>query len=177
MEEIWKDIEGYEGLYQVSNLGNIKSLSRLSPSRDGILINLPEKIIKLGIRARGYVTVTLSNNRVRKAYYVHRLVALHFISNPSSLPDVNHIDCSKINNHTENLEWVTERENQTHSPRRNKTSHFSNVKFNKQRNTWVSEITISKKRIRIGSFHNEEDAYQAYLVFLYENGIQNKYAA
>lgn len=93
MKEIWKDIKGYEGLYQVSNLGRIKSVRK--------------KIIKSpSLAGRGYYRLTLCNNGKNKSFYIHRLVAQAFISNPNNLSQVNHKDENKLNNCVDNLEWT-----------------------------------------------------------------------
>lgn len=94
MEEIWKDIEGYEGLYQVSNVGRVKSVRK----------NI---ILKSRIERNGYESVKLSANNISKGYYIHRLVANAFIPNPDNLPQVNHKDENKTNNCVDNLEWCT----------------------------------------------------------------------
>lgn len=102
MEEIWKDIKGYEGLYQVSNLGRIKSFRR------GKRAYCPtEYILKNSITDKGYCMVTLYNNTKREKFLVHRLVAEAFIPNPNSMPHINHIDENKTNNCVNNLEWCT----------------------------------------------------------------------
>lgn len=102
--EVWKDIEGYEGLYQVSNLGRVKN------SRTG-------RILKFGKHKNGYLQVILCKNGKTKHYYIHRLVAKTFIPNPQNKPEVNHIDENKENNHVENLEWVTHNENMKYGTR------------------------------------------------------------
>lgn len=108
--EIWKDIIGYEGYYQVSNLGNVRSLDRFDGvhKRDG-------KIIRPNLKANGYLQVGLRKHSERKWFGLHRLVAIHFIENPYNKPQVNHIDGNKQNNTVNNLEWVTGKENQTHA--------------------------------------------------------------
>lgn len=107
MKEIWKDIEGYEGLYQVSNLGNIKSCySRRYKS---------EPIMKLVTHHTGYLVVTLCKNGKRRQCRVHTLVAKAFIPNPNNYPIVNHIDGNKANNHSLNLEWTTYKANTNHA--------------------------------------------------------------
>ena len=98
--EIWKDVVGYEGLYQVSNLGRVKSFKYLK-----------EKILKPSHKDNGYLFITLCKNGVMKRYYIHRLVASAFIPNPQNKPTVNHIDCDRTNNCVENLEWNTYAEN------------------------------------------------------------------
>ena len=104
MEEIWKDVKDYEGLYQVSNLGRVKSVSR-------------NKIMKLSVKVNGYKDVSLSKGNTKKHYLVHRLVAQAFIPNPENKPTVNHIDEDKINNHVSNLEWATMKEQNNHGTR------------------------------------------------------------
>lgn len=109
IEEIWKDIDGYEGLYQVSNLGRIKSLQRYVWRGNGIGGNsiVKEKIKKKDITNLGYERTTLSKDNIDKHYSVHRLVAQAFIPNPDNLPVINHKDENPSNNHVDNLEWCT----------------------------------------------------------------------
>ena len=103
MNEIWKDIDGYEGLYQVSNLGNVKSLNY---NRTG-----KERILKPGTNGSGYLHVILCKNGKIRLFKVHRLVAKAFLENPDHKSDVNHKDENKTNNCVENLEWMTRQEN------------------------------------------------------------------
>jgi len=102
MDEIWKDIKGYEGLYQVSNLGNIKSL-RFNK----------EKILKGGLSGTGYLTVNLFNYGKPKSHTIHRLVANNFLSDEKE--QVNHIDGDKTNNRLTNLEFCTRIGNSEHA--------------------------------------------------------------
>lgn len=112
IEEEWRDIAGYEGIYQVSNLGRIKSLGN-DKSRK-------EKILKPVNNSDGYPQVTLYKNRKREQVSVHRLVADTFIQNPDNLPQVNHKDENTKNNRVDNLEWCTPKYNSnygTHNER------------------------------------------------------------
>lgn len=113
--EIWKDIEGYEGIFQVSNKGRVKSLERVVNSNGGV------RIIKERIRkpqdAHGYLRVRLKNGSTDKNYFIHRLVANTFIPNPNNLPQVNHKDENPQNNIAENLEWCTHIYNQLYGTR------------------------------------------------------------
>lgn len=115
--EIWRDIKGYEGLYQVSNLGRVKSLERYVKGIYG-LRKVQQKIISITrIRTNGYMQVHLTKNGIAKTYQVHRLVAEAFIPNPHNLPIVNHKDENKINNCVWNLEWCTYSYNLTYGNR------------------------------------------------------------
>ena len=110
MEEIWKDISGYEGVYQVSNLGNVRSLDRL----DGRGRNIQGVLLKQVISTNDYLKVTLYKNGKSKTKTVHRLVAEAFIPNTENKPQVNHIDEDKLNNIVYNLDWMTNIENTNH---------------------------------------------------------------
>lgn len=103
MEEIWKDIKNYEGLYQVSTLGNVKSLNFKHTGK--------EKILKLTKNSSGYLNVGLCKDGKRKGFLVHRLVAETFIPNPDNLKQVNHLSERKTENNVKNLEWVTAKYN------------------------------------------------------------------
>ncbi|PTI10711.1 hypothetical protein BU096_00640 [Staphylococcus xylosus] len=106
MEEVWKDVKGYEGLYQISNLARVKSFKRSKP-----------RILKPFINKDGYLNVELSNSISNKTMSIHRLVATAFIPNPNNKEQVNHIDEVKTNNDLSNLEWVTQKENMNHGTR------------------------------------------------------------
>jgi hypothetical protein len=108
MEE-WKDIDGFEGLYQVSNIGRVRSLNHETNGKKYIGKVLSTKVTS------GYPTVLLSNGAKKTLCRVHRLVARTFIENPTKLPEVNHLDGNKNNNCVENLEWCTSRENKIHA--------------------------------------------------------------
>lgn len=116
--ERWVDILDfnghYQGYYQVSDFGRIKSLSRLIRHWRGGFLRLPERIMSPD-RAEGYSIVILCRDGVRRDVVVHRLVASAFVPNPCGKPDVNHKDFNKGNNHYKNLEWVTKKENSRHA--------------------------------------------------------------
>ena len=112
MNEIFKDIIGYEGLYQISNLGTVLSL----PKGNGN--GYKTKVLKYDIKTHAhtnYARVTLSKEGKTKRFQVHRLVAQAFIANPENKPIVNHIDNNGLNNSVENLEWCSQTENMEHS--------------------------------------------------------------
>lgn len=119
--EIWKDIAGYEGLYQVSNLGRVKSLPREKWNGKAIVYK-KEIIRKQRVRADGYVSINLDKDGQQKWFKVHRLVAEAFISNPNNKPCVDHINTIRNDNRVENLRWVTRKENMNNSLTKKKIS-------------------------------------------------------
>ena len=116
MQEIWKDIAGYENLYQVSSFGNVRSKDRTIKRNSSYTGNLPLKgrLLKPTINNAGYKRVSLCKAGGTKSFYVHRLVATSFIDNPQVLPFVNHKDENKLNNHVSNLEWCTNEYNMSY---------------------------------------------------------------
>lgn len=127
MEEIWKDISGYNGIYQVSNLGRIRSYTRKVIYPSGMPHTYRGKIIEPERARTGYLRVSLSKNSVEKKYFVHRLVAGAFLDNPDNLPQVNHKDENPGNNNVENLEWCSVSYNINYGTRNAKLSKRSRV--------------------------------------------------
>lgn len=110
MQEIWKDVKGYEGLYQVSNLGNVKSKSRVVNNRKII-----GKILTPADTSKGYLGVSLYKNGSKKTASIHKLVAIAFIPKVKNKPQINHKDGDKHNNKVDNLEWCNGSENLKHA--------------------------------------------------------------
>ena len=161
--EIFKDIPGYKKSYQVSNLGNVKSLKG----------NLP-KILTPILNARGYMQVSLCKQNVKKVYTVHQLIAIAFLN---FIPDghrmvVNHINIDRTDNRLENLEIITNREN-CNMQHIKSTSKYTGVSFRKDRNKWAAEIKINGKRIKLGHYSIEEDAHLAYQTTLNKHLKEN----
>ena len=121
MKEIWKDIEGYEGLYQVSNLGNVKRLRHGDYKCVQGYRVFPERLKILSFDKKGYLQVGLSKNNKQTMRRVHRLVAEAFIPNPNEYPMINHKDENKANNNVNNLEWCDARYNVIYSLNRKRT--------------------------------------------------------
>lgn len=153
MSEIWKDIQGYEGLYQVSNLGRVKSLDR----RDRCGRFKEGKIKSICDNGNGYCVVNLKVDGEQKSRTVHRLVATAFIPNPKNLPEINHIDGNKKNNTMSNLEWCDRSENVIHAVKNQLHTNFGQrkvvcVELNKEFNSVAeAEKWIGVKGSRISN--------------------------
>lgn len=178
-KEIWKDVSGFEELYQISNLGRFKIKQKIiSKNKRGERI-FKEKIITgttTGKIGNQYKTVSISENDFIKRVKLHRLVALAFIENKENLPFVNHIDHNTFNNKVTNLEWVSAMDNACHSVLKIiKKSKYIGVTYSKKQKNWIARTTIYGKRKHIGVYNNEFDAYLARQKFHLENNIINNY--
>lgn len=136
LEEVWKPIEDFENIYEISNFGNIRSLDRLIVTKAGLPYFKPAQIIKSNIKSAGYVSVLLCKYNKYKTISVHRLVAAHFIPTYNPTLQVNHLDGNKSNNRVENLEWVDAKRNIQHAIenklRNDLGSNNKNAKLNEQ---------------------------------------------
>lgn len=111
MEEVWKDIKGYEGYYQVSSLGRIRSVDREIVDKNGVKKLIHGKIMQHVFNSDGYPSITLCCNGADKRLKIHRLVALAFLPNPGNLPEVSHLDETRTNNRIDNLAWSSHKDN------------------------------------------------------------------
>lgn len=127
MKEKWKDIDGYVGLYQVSDMGRVRRIESVV-YRNGNPMCIAKKILKSQKCSNGYRMVSLSKDGIVKQHLIHRLVALAFIPNPKNMPEVNHIDENKCNNTTKNLEWVNHQANINHGTCLQRRTIHSNFK-------------------------------------------------
>ena len=152
--EIYKDIIGFEGSYEISNFGNVKSLKS-------------NRILKPQLSGNGYYNVTLSKDGKRTTPTIHSLVAIHFIDTKDLT--VNHIDGNKLNNHIDNLEYVSYSDNlkHAHKIKLRKKIHKSNIKntsgkvgviYDKQRNKWIARLHKKSKALYLGIFNTKEEA-------------------
>ena len=169
MNEVWKDVVGYEGYYEVSNFGNVRSITRVKRGKQ----------IKPLKRKHGYLAVQLwgkgGNKRGFKTFSIHRLVAESFIQNPNNYPEVNHIDEDKANNCVENLEWVTHKQNMncgTIKERfKGRKSHRARpiIQYDKQMNPIAEFESASDagKKLQM-NYHNIQNA-------LYKGHLSNGY--
>lgn len=168
MRELWLPIKGYEGKYSISNMGRVRV--------DSSQIKAQEGTIRIHhLTPRGYHRVTLNKNGRKNTVSIARLVTQAFIINPNNLKQVNHKYGNKDDNKVDNLEWMTQIDNISHSQangllaRKGKTSKYQGVCYDKSANRlkrWRSEITYKGKRKRFGYFKTEEEARDKYLEFL-----------
>lgn len=161
--EIWKSVKGYNGFYEVSDLGRVKSISRVVKHSKGGFKKVKEKILKQTKSSNGYLNVSLYDGKKRYTVFTHRLVAEYFLNhiNGSYLLVVNHINFDKNDNRLCNLEVVSQRENANRKHLKS-TSKYVGVSFYKSKNKWVSSIVINGKGVFIGYFEKELDAHKAY---------------
>lgn len=163
MKEIFKDIPGYEGIYQVSDLGRVKSLERKAWNGNGYRL-IKERILKPSSnKNNGYLYVVLRKEENPKTFSIHKLVAVVFLNH---IPNghnivVDHKDNDKANNRKDNLQIITQRKN-TSKDKKNKTSKYTGVSWHKRRKKWLTHIRINGKVKHLGYFTNEEDAVGAY---------------
>lgn len=153
--EIWKDVIGYEGLYQVSNLGNIKSLNYNHTKK--------EKLLTLSKGSTGYYMVNLYKNKKRKLFCIHQLVAITFLGHEPNKHHfiIDHINDKPLDNRVDNLQIVTQRFN-TFKTQGKGTSKYKGVSWSKTSKKWVARIYYNGKDNHLGCFDNEVEASIAY---------------
>jgi hypothetical protein len=158
MEQIWKDIPGFQGLYRVSNHGEVMLLKRTweTGRKSTTIITRPQRMARKSVRTNmDYYTVTLTKNSKQTQYPIHRLVAEIFIPNPENKRTVNHIDGNKLNNHASNLEWATYSENAKHAFRTNLRNQDGG------KNPFAVTIELFNKAVCIGKWGSIREASEA----------------
>ena len=165
MKEIWKDIPGYKH-YRVSNLGKVRSLSRVVTANRGVgFRTLSERVLKQHNTNKNYKQVTLYVDGVQKTISIHLLIAMAFLNhNPNGRSGlfVDHIDGNPSNNNLSNLQLLTNRANTSKGNFKNKTSKYTGVHWCKKDKRFIAKIYINGKSIRLGAFKCELAAAKKY---------------
>jgi len=163
MKETWKDIPGYEGLYQVSDLGRVRSLDRVMNNGVHGYATYKGRVLKVHENAKGYLKADLSKDGRRKTIKVHQLVAMAFLGHKRCGMKliVDHIDNNRKNNRVDNLQLITNRENLS-KDKSGSTSKYTGVSWSKRRKKWTVQIKNNGKSKYLGSFDSEYDAHLAY---------------
>jgi len=163
MNEIFKDVVDYEGIYQISNFGNVKSLKRnVKHNRGGYRV-VKEKILKPSKDGHGYLIVTICKNGVKKTKKIHIMVCESFFNHKTCGFDlvIDHVDSNKENNNLDNLQIISQRENSS-KERTFKSGLPVGVTLDKRSNIYISRITINKKRLYLGCYKSIEEASNIY---------------
>tara|TARA_R110000787_G_scaffold71230_2_gene158511 strand:+ start:117 stop:653 length:537 start_codon:yes stop_codon:yes gene_type:complete len=153
--EIFKDVKGYEGFYQVSNYGNVKSLARKGRKKDILLKPSKDK--------NGYYYIVFCHNHISKTVKIHQLVAIAFLNHYPNRYDgliVDHIDNNPSNNTLSNIQLITSRENTSKDKKGD--NKYTGVYFDKRYNNFSSRIMIGKDKVHLGCFENDIDASNIY---------------
>ena len=161
--EIWKNIKGYEGYYQVSNLGNVKSLERKLLIRNSFYRTVFAKLMSIHDNSYGYNVVDLSINGKKRTIKVHKLMAIAFLNHQPKVDGlvVNHINHKRNDNRLVNLELITQREN-ANKKHIKSSSGYVGVSWDKSISKWYACIKINNKSHNLGYYINEIDAHNAY---------------
>ena len=159
--EIWKPVVGFESIYQVSNHGRVKSLTRVAKSELRSDFIVKERILKHGVNDMGRAIVVLANGGKNKTRKVHQLVAESFLNHKTCGMKlvIDHIDCNPLNNHVSNLRIVTQRQNSSFNKKN--ASGFIGVRKSST-NRWRASIRIDGKTVCLGNFKSPEAASEAY---------------
>jgi hypothetical protein len=155
--EIWKDIKGYEGFYQASNLGRVKSLNYRKSGN--------EQIMKSSFNSNGYYQIGIRKNGITKVFPVHQLIMMSFYNyTPNGMKYViDHISGDKLDNRLENLKQVNNRENTVKgNTTKGRSSKYVGVHWHKKNQCWVTQIMLNSRPNYLGSFKTELEAHEAY---------------
>ena len=156
--EVWKNIDGYVGNYQISSFGNVKSLERQARTKNGSR-TVRERFLKKTHDKEGYLNVKLSKNSKIRTFKLHRLVGEYFIENPNNLPQINHIDEDKTNNYYKNLEYTVNLKNTNNYHSKNGTKKYG---IHMSQGKWRARIKKDGKSICLGFYIEKEKAYKEF---------------
>jgi len=175
MKEEFREVKDYEGLYEVSNLGNVKSLEKIKLHLGKYPISCKEIILKGGVGGRGYLIVKLFKDGKSSTNPVHKLVAIAFLGHtPNGYKGfvIDHVDNDSLNNKVDNLQLISQRFNATKDTK-NKYSNYKGVFYNKTNNNWRGQVQIQGKQYYTKKVETEEEAYKLYKIMLNELNLVN----
>ena len=163
-KEVFKPISGYEGIYEISNYGNVKRVSDFKNCNKKYIGNYFLKPLDNGC---GYFRIKLSKNGVSKRYMLHRLIAIEFLENENNYKIINHIDSNKKNNSINNLEWCTQKHNIIEFNKTNpllgaKVKKTKGYTYDKRYGTYFCRISIDSKTIHLGTFKTKNECIEKY---------------
>jgi hypothetical protein len=172
MEEVWKDIPGLEERYQVSNMGNVKSLDRICQQKNGKAYFRKGKLLRPHLNNKGYYDVSIWQDGKNKRIRIHTLVAMAFLNHkPGGMNTVvDHVDNNRLNNYVSNLQLTSQRHNSS-KDKSGHTSDYIGVSYDKSRGKWLSVAYIKGKMKHIGRFRCELSAAYAYNQTLRYEGV------
>jgi hypothetical protein len=182
MKEIWKPITELDCLYEISNYGRVKRLSRevnSSAQKRGYRI-IKKSIVKPCDNGKGYKAIMPQINHKRKVFYIHRLVASYFIENPKNFKEVNHKDLDKSNNHVNNLEWCDRRANHDHfllntkRKVRNKSGFIGVYRQDSKSEAYLFSVRFNNNLHIKGGFKTLKDAAIARNEYIIKNNLPNR---
>ena len=162
-KEVWLPIKSYDGFYEISDLGRVKSLERFINNMFGTKTKIKERFLKFNPDGKGYLNCRLYKNGVGKTFKIHQLVAIAFLNHtPCGFKlVVDHIDNNPLNNRLDNLQLITNRENSS-KDRKGGTSKYIGVSLASGRKTWLASIRINGKNKYLGYYKTEIEASNAY---------------
>lgn len=160
MKEVFVPVKGYEGLYEISNTGLVKSFIKSNRRKGDYLTNVLAPV--------GYYVTALSKDKKSKNVYIHRLLAEAFIENPNNYPFIDHINGNKQDNSISNLRWCTKKQNERFNNKinKNKSSKYVGVCYDKHWGKWKASLNINGKTKNLGTYKTEHEAYLRYKKFI-----------
>jgi len=176
MDEVWKDVVEYEGLYQVSNNGVIKRIPHYSVTKNGVKKHFDERVLSPIENFRGYYKVSLSKNGITRQWFVHRIVAMAFLPNPNNYAQVNHKDENKKNNNPNNLEWCDNVYNCKYGNKMERQAESMRKHFAELKKEPISMLMVSEQARMLREYAQTQHGHGRVLCYRSANMLENIFA-